>query len=103
EVLAHDVLRAGDSKRALDSLLKAAAKATKAVGLRQAIELYGEALDAARRLGDGVPVTTLMTIHRARADLFHGVFELDRSRAEAEALVDLARRVGDRPAEAGAL
>ena len=103
EVLAHHFLRAEDWKRALDYLLKAAEKATKAFGLRQAIELYGEALEAARRLGDGVPVTTLMTIHRARADLFHGVFELDRSRAEAEALVDLARRVGDRPAEAGAL
>src|SRR3989454_263414 len=85
EVLAHHFLRAEDWKRALDYLLKAAEKATKAFGLRQAIELYGEALEAARRLGDGVPVTTLMTIHRARADLFHGVFELDRSRAVGEA------------------
>jgi tetratricopeptide (TPR) repeat protein len=60
-------------------------------------------MEAARRLGALVPPTTLMAIHRARADLFFGVFEIDRSREEALALVDLARRVQDRPAEAGAL
>jgi hypothetical protein len=44
-----------------------------------------------------------MGIQRARADLFFGIGEFVRSREAAEALVDLARRVGDRPAEAGAL
>ncbi|MFQ5973867.1 MAG: AAA family ATPase, partial [Alphaproteobacteria bacterium] len=103
EVLAHHFSEAEDSQRALDYLLKAADKATKAFGLRQALDLYGEALEAARRLGEGVPVATLMAIQRARADVYFGIGEFDRSRAEAEALAELARRAQDRAAEAGAL
>ena len=103
EMLAHHFSQAENWERALGYLLKAADKATKAFGLRQAIELYGQALEAARHLGEAVPVTTLMTLHRARADLFLGVGEFDRSRKAAEALVGLARRVQDHPAEAGAL
>ena len=103
EMLAHHFSKAEDWERALDYLLKAAEKATKAFGLRQAIELYGEALDAARRLGERVPATTLMAIHRARADLFFGVGEFVHSREEAETLVGLTRRLRERAAEAGAL
>ncbi len=103
EMLAYHFARAEDWKRALDYLLKAAEKATKAFGLRQALDLYGEALQTARRLGEQVPAATLMAIHRARADLFFGIGDFDRSRTEAEALVELTRRVQDRPAEAGAL
>jgi len=103
EVLAHHFSKAEDWPRALDYLLKAAEKATQAFGLRQAIELYGEALVAARQLGDQVPPATIMMIHRARADLFFGIGEFKGSREEAERLVELARRVGDRTAEAGAL
>jgi len=103
EMLAHHFARAEDWERALDYLLKAAEKATKAFGLRQALDLYGEALETARRLGDQVPAATFMAIHRARADLFFGIGDFDRSRTEAEALVELTRRVQDRPGEAGAL
>jgi class 3 adenylate cyclase/tetratricopeptide (TPR) repeat protein len=103
EVLAHHFSKAEDWPRALDYLLRAAQKAAQAFGLRQAVELYGEALVAARRLGDQVPAATVMKIHRARADLFFGLGEFNRSRAEADALIDLARRIGDRTAEAGAL
>ena len=103
EMLAYHFARAEDWERALDYLLKAAEKATKAFGLRQAIDLYGEALEVARRLGELVPAATVMAIHRERANLFFGIGAFDRSRTEAEALVDLARRVQDRPAEAGAL
>jgi class 3 adenylate cyclase/tetratricopeptide (TPR) repeat protein len=103
EMLAHHFSLAEDWERALDYLLRAAEKASRAFGLRQALDLYGEALEAARRLGERVPATTFMAIHRARADLFFGIGDFDRSRAEAEILVELARRVQDRPAEAGAL
>ncbi len=103
EMLAYHFARAEDWERALAYLLKAAEKATKAFGLRQALDLYGEALEIARRLGERVPAATFMAIHRARADLFFGIGEFDRSRTEAEALVELTRRVQDRPAEAGAL
>jgi len=103
EVLAHHFSKAEDWPRALDYLLKAAEKATRAFGLRQAVELYGEALEAAARLGDRVSAATLMAIRRARADLFFGLGEFNQSRQEADRLVDLARRVDDRGAEAEGL
>jgi tetratricopeptide (TPR) repeat protein len=103
EVLAHHFSRAEDWERALHYLLRAAEKATHAFGLRQALDHYGEALEACRRLGDRVPAPTLIAILRARADLFFGVGEFTRSREEAESLVALARRVGDRAVEADAL
>jgi class 3 adenylate cyclase/tetratricopeptide (TPR) repeat protein len=103
EMLAHHFSKAEDWERALDFLLKAAEKATRAFGLRQALELYGEALEAVRRLGDGVPASTPMAIHRARADLFFGIGDFPRSAEEAQQLLALARRVADRAAEAGAL
>ena len=103
EILAHHFSKAEDWPRALDYLLKAAQKAAQAFGLRQAAELYGEALAAARRLGDRVPVATILQIHRTRADLFLGIGEFNRSREEAELLVELARHVDDRATEAGAL
>src|SRR5262249_60862841 len=77
-------------------------KATRAYGLRQALELYEAALAAGQRLGDRVPASTLIAIHRDRADLFFGIGDFPRSREEAEHLLGLARRVEDRPAEASA-
>jgi len=103
EMLAHHFSRAEDWERALDYLVKAAQKATEAFGLRQALDLYGQAVDAGRRLGDRLPVSTVMAMHRARTDLFLGVGEFSRAREEAEAGVKLARRANDRAAEAGAL
>jgi class 3 adenylate cyclase/tetratricopeptide (TPR) repeat protein len=100
EVLAHHFSKAEDWPRALDYLLKAAEKATRAFGLRQAVELYGEALEAAARLGDRRSATTRIAIHRARADLFWGLGEFNQSRQEADRLVDLARHVDDGAAEA---
>ncbi|HTO11902.1 MAG TPA: adenylate/guanylate cyclase domain-containing protein [Candidatus Binatia bacterium] len=103
EMLAHHFSKAEDWERALDFLLKAADKATKAFGLRQAIDLYDQALAAAARLGDRVKPATLMAIHRQRGEVCFGVFDLDGSREAAESLVALARRHGDRAAEAGGL
>jgi len=103
EMLAHHFSKAEDWERALDYLLKAADKATKAFGLRQAIDLYGQALDAAAALGERVPPATVMAIHRERSELFFGGFDLDGAREAAEAVVALARRHGDRAAEAGGL
>ena len=103
EMLAHHFSHAEDWDQALDYLLKAAGKATQASGLRQALDLYAEALVVAARRREPVPAATLMAIHRARADLFFGIGDFGRSREAAEALVDLARRAGDRAAEAVAL
>jgi class 3 adenylate cyclase/tetratricopeptide (TPR) repeat protein len=103
EMLAHHFLKAEDWSRALDFLVKAAEKATQAFGLRQALDLYGQALDAARHLGHGVPAATVMAIHRARSELCFGLGDFVRARQEAEALVALAREAKDPAAEAGAL
>jgi class 3 adenylate cyclase/tetratricopeptide (TPR) repeat protein len=103
EVLAHHFSKAEDWQRALDYLLKAAEKATQAFGLRQALELYEDALGAARRLGERVPTATLMKIHNARAEVFFGVGDFNHSREEAERLVTLAQRVQDRASEAEGL
>ena len=103
EVLAHHFSNTDDPERALTYLIRAAEKATQAFALRQAIDLYGEALQAAERLEGRVPAATLMAIHRARADLFFGVGDFGQSREAAEVLVGLARRVQDGPAEAEAL
>ncbi len=103
EMLAHHFSKAEDWPRALDYLLKAAEKATWVSGLRQALALYGQALEATSRLGDRVPADTLIAIHRARADLYLGLGEFARSREEGEILVGLTRRLHDRAAEANAL
>ena len=103
EMLAHHFSKAEDWPRALEYLLKAAEKATRAFGLRQALDLYGEALEVTKRLGDRVPAATVMTILRARADHCSWLGDFTRSREEAERLIELARRVQDRHAEAAAL
>jgi class 3 adenylate cyclase/tetratricopeptide (TPR) repeat protein len=103
EMLAHHFSKSEDWERALEYLRRAAEKATRAFALRPALDLYGDALEAVRRLGDRVPASTPMAIHRARADLFLGIGAFRRSAEEAEQLLALARRVGDRAAEAGAL
>jgi class 3 adenylate cyclase/tetratricopeptide (TPR) repeat protein len=103
EVLAHHFSRAEAWDKALDYLLKAAEKTVASFGIREALALYEEALAVTRRLGEQVPVGTLMTIHRARSGLFFSAGEYPAARAEADQLLALARRAGDRKAEATAL
>ncbi len=103
EVLAYHFSKAEDREKALEYLLKCAAKAVRAFGLRDALRFYDEALMAARQLGAKLPVTTLMEIHSARSDLFFGVSDFSQAQAEADELLSLARRTGDRTIEAGAL
>ncbi|HKW90659.1 MAG TPA: adenylate/guanylate cyclase domain-containing protein [Methylomirabilota bacterium] len=103
EMLAHHFSRAEDWKRAFEYLLKAAEKATQAAGLRQALDLYAQALTVAERLRESVPPATIMAIHRARADLFFGTGEFVRSREAAGDLLEVARGTGDRAEEAEAL
>jgi len=103
EVLAHHFSRAEDWTKTLDYLLKSALKAAKAFALREALQFYEDALAAAWRLGADIPVTVLMEIHRARSDLFFGVSDFAQSQSEADELLTLSRRVGDRTSEAGAL
>ena len=98
EMLAHHFSRAEDWERALDYLLKAAGEgdARRSACARRST-CTARRSRSLGRLGERVPAATLMAIHRARADLFFGIGDFDRSRAEAEALVELTRRVQDRP------
>ena len=71
--------------------------------MREALALYERALLVTERLGDGAPAATRISIHAARCNLFYGVEEYARSRAEADALLAFARATNNRALEAAAL
>jgi class 3 adenylate cyclase/tetratricopeptide (TPR) repeat protein len=103
EVLGHHFLKAEQWAEAFDYLLKAAEKASKGFAIREAVALYDQALEAAGRLADAVDIKTLMAIHQARVSLYFILSDFVSSRAEAERLLTLARRAGERVNEGGAL
>jgi tetratricopeptide (TPR) repeat protein len=103
EVLAHHFLKAEEWAEALDYLIKAAEKATKAFAIREAIALYDQALEATGKLGDAVDIKMLVAIHQAKMSLYFILSDFESSRAEGERLLTLARRAGDRVSEGGAL
>jgi class 3 adenylate cyclase/tetratricopeptide (TPR) repeat protein len=103
EILAHHFSRAEDWPRAAEYLIRAARKAADSFALRQAVELYGEALEATRHDVDALPPPRMLELLQARAELYFGVGDFQRSRDAGEQAVALARRLGDRLAEANAL
>jgi tetratricopeptide (TPR) repeat protein len=103
EVLAYHFAKGEVWAKALDYFLKAAEKATQAFATREAVSLYNQALEAAEQLDDAVEAKTLMAIHQAKANLYFVMSDFARSRAEAERLLALVRRVGDRVNEGVAL
>jgi tetratricopeptide (TPR) repeat protein len=103
EMLAYHFTKAEVWDKALDYLLKAAEKAAKAFAAREALALYDLALEAAGHLGDVVNAQTLMAIHQAKSDVYFVLSDFERSRAEGEILLTLARRARDRQREGVAL
>jgi tetratricopeptide (TPR) repeat protein len=103
DILGYHFFRAEDWARAVEYLRKAAEKATRAYANREALALADQALEAARHLGEAVPVQTLMTIHEMKAALYLALGDFDRARAENGSRLDLARRSSDRGQEAAAL
>jgi transcriptional regulator with AAA-type ATPase domain/tetratricopeptide (TPR) repeat protein len=103
EVLAHHFSKAGEWPKALAFLAKAGAKAARAFAVREARTLYDQALEVAGRPGGPADPGSISEIREARAGLYFVVSEFDRSRAEAERVMALARESGDRPREAKAL
>jgi class 3 adenylate cyclase/tetratricopeptide (TPR) repeat protein len=103
EVLAHHFTRAEDWSKAFDYLVRAAEKASRAPAFREALAFYATALDVAGRLGEEVPPTRLVAIHRATSQLHLAVAEWDESRRQAERALQLARSLGDRPTAGWAL
>jgi tetratricopeptide (TPR) repeat protein len=103
EVLGHHFSKAEEWAKALDYLLRAAEKATKAFAIREAIAMYDQALEAAARLGEAVDTRRLMGIHQAKMSLYLIMSDFERSRAEGERLLILARSARDRVNEGAAL
>jgi class 3 adenylate cyclase/tetratricopeptide (TPR) repeat protein len=103
EVLAYHFAKGEAWAKAVEYLYKAAEKAAQAFATREAIALYDQALEAAGHLGDTVDTRTLMAMHQAKVDLYFILSDFERSRAEAERLLALARRAGDRVREGVAL
>jgi DNA-binding NtrC family response regulator/tetratricopeptide (TPR) repeat protein len=102
-LLAHHYFRAEEWPKALQHLLAAAARAAATFATREALALYGEALEAARRQPDGVDHAAVMAIHEARAALHMVVSDFEQSRVEAGHLVELARAAGDQSGQATGL
>ena len=103
EVLGHHFLRAEEWAKALDYLLKAAEKAAKAFAIREAINLYEQADEVARKLADTVDVKSIMEIHQAKMSLYFILSNFERSRDEGRRLLVIARRARDRGSEGAAL
>ncbi|HET6519878.1 MAG TPA: hypothetical protein VFG47_08655, partial [Geminicoccaceae bacterium] len=99
DVLAHHFSKGEDWSKALHYFRLAAEKAGKALATREALALYDQALEAAGHLGDAVDPRTLIAIREDRANLFGIVRDFRRAQEEAEAWLELARRIGDREGE----
>jgi transcriptional regulator with AAA-type ATPase domain/tetratricopeptide (TPR) repeat protein len=103
-VLAHHFTQAQRWDKSLEYLLAAAQQAERTFASREALALYDDALGAAERMAGGVgDPQTLIRIHKAKARLYALTSDFDRSAAEGERILPLARLIGDRTAEADAL
>ena len=103
-VLAHHFTQAQRWDKALEYLLAAAQQAERTFATREALALYDEALRAAERLAGGVgDPETLIGIHEAKARLYFVTSDFERSAAEGERILPLARLTGNRIKEAEAL
>jgi predicted ATPase len=97
EVLAHHFSRAEAWGPACAYLIKGAEKAARTFATREALALYDEALAVAGRLPGPDAHESVAAIHRAKSTLYFVLSDFDRSWAEAERLLALARGAGDRP------
>jgi len=103
-VLAHHFTQAEKWAKALEYLLAAAQQAERTFATREALALYDEALRATGRLAGGVgDPATLIKIHEAKARLYFAISDFERSAAEGERILPLARLTADRRKEAEAL
>jgi transcriptional regulator with AAA-type ATPase domain/tetratricopeptide (TPR) repeat protein len=103
-VLAHHFTQAQRWDKSLEYLLAAAQQAERTFATREALALYDQARASAERLAGGVgDARTLIAIHEARARLYFVTSEFERSAAEAERVLPLARLTAHRIKEAEAL
>ena len=103
EVLGYHFAKGEEWAKALEYLCKAAAKATQAFATREAVALYDQALEAVGNLDGAVDTQNLIAIHQAKANLYSILSDFERSQAEGERVVALAREIDDRVSEGTAL
>lgn len=103
EVLAYHYERGGSWREALAFRLQSADKAIKRHAVRDALGHFDSAWTAAGHLGSAVPAATLIQICRGRAQMYWMLGEYPASLREADAAIEIARRVGDRVGEIDAL
>jgi class 3 adenylate cyclase/DNA-binding winged helix-turn-helix (wHTH) protein/tetratricopeptide (TPR) repeat protein len=103
EVLAYHFRRGQAWNQALAYLLKAAQKAAQAFATHEALTLYDQALGVAACLGDAAPLTTLMIIRQAKANLYIVSSDFARACDENEHLLTLARQADDQERQEMAL
>jgi tetratricopeptide (TPR) repeat protein len=103
-VLAQHFVRARRWAKALEHLIASAQSAERAFATREALALYDEALAAAGHLAGGAgDPATLMKIHEAKARLYFVTSDFERSAAEGERILPLARLTANPIKEAEAL
>jgi tetratricopeptide (TPR) repeat protein len=100
-VLARHYVAAESWERALVHLVRAAEAAARAFAARDALALYGEALEAAAHLPGSEG--RVIAIHQARSALYFVVSDFERSREAAGLARDLAHEAGDATREGAAL
>ena len=103
EMLAYHFSKAQEWAKALEYFLKVAPKTAQAFATHEAITLYDHAEAAVDQLGEDALIHTLMAICQAKSDIYFVLSDFERSRAEGERLLTLARRAGDRQREGMAL
>jgi DNA-binding NtrC family response regulator/tetratricopeptide (TPR) repeat protein len=103
-VLGYHFTRARLWGKALEYLLAAARQAEQSFATREALALYDEAKAAAEQQAGGVAAAaTLIAIHESKARLHFVRSDFERSAAEAERVLPLARLTGDAVKEGEAL
>jgi tetratricopeptide (TPR) repeat protein len=103
-VLTHHFTQARRWDKSLAYGLAAAQQAERTFATREALALYDAALGAANQLAGGMgDPATLIGIHEAKARLHFVTSDFERSAAEGERILPLARLIGNRVKEAEAL
>lgn len=100
EALSRHWQAAGEDERALPHLAEAGRRALASFALPRAIEAFGDAATIADRLGD---LRSALELREQRGNALMAASDIDGTIAEADRIVDLARRAGDRAAEGSAM
>jgi class 3 adenylate cyclase/tetratricopeptide (TPR) repeat protein len=103
EELARHYWEGEDWARAFEHLVRSGDRARDANATAVALERYARALEASRRVPDAIPESRLAEVHQRRCQVLTATQHLDEARAEAQHMLELARKAGDRRLEGEAL